>query len=105
MSDTKSTPTKSSSEPAATKPADKSGDTGKSADKSGDTGKSADKSGDTGKTADEGGNAGKSAKGSVGGASQVHYGYFSSVRSGAYRSGWDGIWNSKPNKRRRKTKS
>ena len=85
MSDTKSTPTKSSSEPAATKPADKSGDTGKSAD--------------------EGGNAGKSAKGSVGGASQVHYGYFSSVRSGAYRSGWDGIWNSKPNKRRRKTKS
>ncbi len=85
MSDTKSSTTKSSGEPSATKPADKGGDAGKSADKGGD--------------------AGKSAKGSVGGASQVHYGYFSSVRSGAYRSGWDDIWNGKPNKRPRKTKS
>ena len=85
MSDTKSSTTKTSSEPSATKSADKGGDAAKSADKGGD--------------------AGKSAKGSVGGASQVHYGYFSSVRSGAYRSGWDGIWNNKPNKRRRKTKS
>ena len=95
MSDTKSSTTKTSSEPSATKSADKGGDAAKSADKGGDTAKSADKGGD----------AGKSAKGSVGGASQVHYGYFSSVRSGAYRSGWDGIWNDKPDKRRRKTKS
>ncbi len=95
MNDTKSSTTKSSSEPSATKPADKGGDAGKSADKGGDAGKSADKGGD----------AGKSAKRSVGGASQVHYGYFSSVRSGAYRSGWDDIWNSKPRKPRRKTRS
>ena len=105
MSDTKSSTTKTSSEPSATKSADKGGDAAKSADKGGDTAKSADKGGDAAKSADKGGDAGKSAKGSVGGASQVHYGYFSSVRSGAYRSGWDGIWNDKPDKRRRKTKS
>ena len=39
-----------------------------------------------------GAGAGKSARESVGGAKDVHYGYFSSVRSPAYRSGWDEIW-------------
>lgn len=39
-----------------------------------------------------GAGAGKSARDSVGGAKDVHYGYFSSVRSPAYRSGWDEIW-------------
>ena len=39
-----------------------------------------------------GAGAGKSARDSVGGAQDAHYGYFSSVRSPAYRSGWDAIW-------------
>ena len=39
-----------------------------------------------------GAGAGKSARDSVGGAKDAHYGYFSSVRSPAYRSGWDAIW-------------
>ena len=39
-----------------------------------------------------GAGAGKSARDSVGGTKDVHYGYFSSVRSPAYRSGWDAIW-------------
>ncbi|MDE0392415.1 MAG: hypothetical protein OXI57_10130 [Rhodospirillales bacterium] len=38
--------------------------------------------------------AGKSARESAGGKSDVHYGYFSSVRTPAYRSGWDEIWGS-----------
>ena len=38
--------------------------------------------------------AGKSARESAGGKSDVHYGYFSSVRTPAYRSGWDAIWGS-----------
>ena len=37
---------------------------------------------------------GKSARDSIGGKSDVHYGYFSSVRTPAYRSGWDAIWGS-----------
>lgn len=36
--------------------------------------------------------SGKSARESVGGTGDVHYGYFSSVRTPAYRSGWDSIW-------------
>lgn len=35
---------------------------------------------------------GKSARESVGGAKEVHYGYFSNVRSDEYRAGWDAIW-------------
>ena len=35
---------------------------------------------------------GKSARDSIGGKADVHYGYFSSVRTPAYRSGWDAIW-------------
>ena len=38
--------------------------------------------------------AGKSARDSAGGKADVHYGYFSSVRTPAYRSGWDEIWGS-----------
>jgi len=48
---------------------------------------------DSGK--DGGGDAGKSARDSIGGKSDVHYGYFSSVRTPAYRSGWDAIWGGK----------
>ncbi len=51
------------------------------------------------KSADTGGAGGKSARESVGGTSQVHYGYFSSVRSNSYRSGWDGLWSKKSRKR------
>lgn len=36
--------------------------------------------------------SGKSARESVGGAKEVHYGYFSNVRSDEYRAGWDAIW-------------
>ena len=43
---------------------------------------------------DGGKGAGKSARESAGGKSDVHYGYFSSVRTPAYRSGWDEIWGS-----------
>ena len=50
------------------------------------------KSSESGK--DGGGELGKSARESAGGKSDVHYGYFSSVRTPAYRSGWDAIWGS-----------
>ena len=51
------------------------------------------KSSDGGK--DAGTDAGKSARESAGGKADVHYGYFSSVRTPAYRSGWDEIWGSR----------
>ena len=44
---------------------------------------------------DGGKDAGKSARDSIGGKSDVHYGYFSSVRTPEYRSGWDAIWGGK----------
>lgn len=45
----------------------------------------------------------KSARESVGGKSEVHYGYFSNVKTPEYRSGWDNIWGgSKTNGVRRK---
>ena len=45
----------------------------------------------------------KSARDSVGGKSEVHYGYFSNVKTPEYRSGWDSIWgNDKTNGARRK---
>ena len=55
--------------------------------------KSTDGAKDSGK--DAGKEAGKSARDSAGGKADVHYGYFSSVRTPAYRSGWDAIWGSK----------
>ena len=48
------------------------------------------KSSESGK--DSGAGKGKSARESAGGKADVHYGYFSSVRTPAYRSGWDAIW-------------
>ncbi len=41
------------------------------------------------------GGSGKSQRESVGGSKEVHYGYFSSVRTPEYRSGWDAIWGEK----------
>ena len=38
---------------------------------------------------ESGNDAGKSARDSIGGKSDAHYGYFSSVRTPEYRSGWD----------------
>lgn len=56
--------------------------------------KSADaKSTDGGKESSQ--ESGKSARDSIGGKADVHYGYFSSVRTPAYRSGWDAIWGGK----------
>ena len=55
------------------------------------------KSSDSGKDGakESGKDAGKSARESAGGKSDVHYGYFSSVRTPEYRSGWDAIWGGK----------
>ena len=44
---------------------------------------------------ESGKDAGKSARESAGGKADAHYGYFSSVRTPEYRSGWDAIWGSK----------
>ena len=68
-------------ESAESKPASDSSDA-----KSSDGGKEAGK--------ESGKEAGKSARESAGGKSDVHYGYFSSVRTPEYRSGWDAIWGS-----------
>ena len=54
--------------------------------------KSSESGKDSGK--ESGKEAGKSARESAGGKSDVHYGYFSSVRTPEYRSGWDAIWGS-----------
>ena len=77
-----------SSEPKS-KPKDSSScdaSTSKSAESAGDasTSKSAESAGD--------GDGGKSAKESIGGQTDIHYGFFSSVRTPEYRSGWDDIW-------------
>ncbi len=42
---------------------------------------------------------GKSMRDSIGGSKEVHYGYFSSVRTPEYRSGWDDIWGKKSKKK------
>ncbi len=44
---------------------------------------------------------GKSSRESIGGASAVHYGFFSNVKTPKYRSGWDDIWSkeTKPKKK------
>ncbi len=84
MSDSTSSADKSSNKSSESKPKDSG---------SGDAASKSDKAG---------GDAGKSAKESVGGASDVHYGFFSSVRSPAYRSGWDDIWGNDSDKPRHK---
>ena len=48
-------------------------------------------------TASSGG--GKSSRDSIGGSKEVHYGYFSSVRTPEYRAGWDDIWGKKSKKK------
>ena len=92
MSETKSSKKKEAKAKTETAPKAES----KSADaapKDKESAASADKtSSESGK--DSGKEAGKSARESAGGKSDVHYGYFSSVRTPAYRSGWDAIWGS-----------
>ena len=73
---------------AATSAEAKAPDTGK--DSGGDGGKESGAAGGS----ESGTEGGKSARESIGGKADVHYGYFSSVRSPAYRSGWDAIWGS-----------
>ena len=88
---TKSTPTpKSSPTPAASKSTE-------TASKSDST--KAPES--TSSTTDKG-EGGKSSRESIGGASAVHYGYFSNVKTPKYRSGWDDIWSkgTKPKKKK-----
>ena len=69
-------------------------DAGSSPDASPSTeAKSSDGAKDTAK--DSGKEAGKSARESAGGKADAHYGYFSSVRTPEYRSGWDAIWGSR----------
>jgi hypothetical protein len=46
------------------------------------------------------GQSGKSSKDSVGGASGVHYGFFSNTKTPEYRSGWDAIWAQKSEKKK-----
>ena len=82
---------KAKSESADTKTKAKD-DTASTSDASSDT-KSSEGAKDSGK--DSATDAGKSARDSAGGKADVHYGYFSSVRTPAYRSGWDEIWGSK----------
>jgi len=53
-------------------------------------------------SASSGGSGGKSQRESVGGAKDVHYGYFSSVRTPEYRSGWDAIWGKNKKKSTKK---
>jgi len=94
---TKSTPTpKSSPTPAASK----STETASKSDsaKASDTAKAPDS---TSSTTDKG-EGGKSSRESIGGASAVHYGYFSNVKTPKYRSGWDDIWSNdtKPKKKK-----
>ena len=45
---------------------------------------------------------GKSSRESIGGASAVHYGFFSNVKSPQYRSGWDDIWSNKTKPKKKK---
>jgi len=56
----------------------------------------------TSKSTENGGSSEKSAKESIGGATDIHYGFFSSVRTPAYRSGWDEIWAKKDTRPARK---
>ena len=78
------------SKSADTKAKDDAGST--SSESASTEAKSSDGAKETGK--DGGKEAGKSARDSAGGKADVHYGYFSSVRTPAYRSGWDEIWGS-----------
>ena len=63
--------------------------------KSKDSGSSDSSTSKSTESGDSGNSGGKSAKESIGGATDIHYGFFSSVRTPAYRSGWDEIWAKK----------
>ena len=82
MSDSTSKTSKSSkSEKSSSKPSEsKATDSGSSDSSDSSTSKSTEADG------------GKSAKESIGGKADIHYGFFSSVRTPEYRSGWDDIW-------------
>ncbi len=80
---------------AATSAEAKAPDTGK--DSGGDGGKESGAAGGSEGGSESGTEGGKSARESIGGKADVHYGYFSSVRSPAYRSGWDAIWGNGKN--------
>lgn len=73
MSDESKTPA------AASKPADKASST-------------AAPSAETSSAPEAKTGGGKSARESVGGTREVHYGYFSNVRTPEYKSGWESIW-------------
>ena len=62
--------------------------------KTSDSGKESGKDAATESGKDAATESGKSAREAIGGKDGVHYGYFSSVRTPAYRSGWDSIWGS-----------
>ena len=118
MSDTKTKPksAKADSGSAAKSKSDKSTSESKTAsdasdkstsDKSTSDKSTSDKStSDKSKTDSGGGSAEKSARESIGGSKEVHYGYFSNVKTPEYRSGWDAIWgNDKgPSKKKSATK-
>ena len=89
MSDTKTKPksAKADSGSAAKSKSDKSTPESKSASDASDKSTS-----DKSKTDNGGGSAEKSARESIGGSKEVHYGYFSNVKTPEYRSGWDAIW-------------
>ena len=57
---------------------------------------SSDSSSSSGSSSNGGG--GKSQRDSIGGSKEVHYGYFSSVRTPEYRNGWEAIWGKKSKK-------
>ena len=57
---------------------------------------SSDSSSSSSNSSNNGG--GKSQRDSVGGTQEVHYGYFSSVRTPEYRNGWEAIWGKKSKK-------
>lgn len=80
----------------STTPSSSSGD-GKAAKKESPKSTSTTESKSDSSTASSGG--GKSSRDSIGGSKEVHYGYFSSVRTPEYRSGWDEIWGKKSKKK------
>ena len=105
MSEAKTKKASKSTGSDASKSKSKSTDT-KAADTKAKETKSADAttSSDSSSSGSSGGTeGGKSARESIGGTSGVHYGYFSSVRTPAYRSGWDDIWG-KGNGKKRNTR-
>ena len=106
MSESTGNSDKSTSKASDSKSKD-SGSSDSSTSKSTESGDSSNSSnsgdsGDSGNSGNSGNSGGKSAKESIGGATDIHYGFFSSVRTPAYRSGWDEIWAKKETRPARK---